>query len=88
MKVAFKKEFIKNISSIKDKKLADEIEFIVGLCYEVNDITQIPLVKKLTGYKDFYRIRINDYRIGVKYSSHAVTFVCLYHRSVIYKLFP
>jgi len=68
MKPEFRKQFLNNLKGIKDKSLADEIEFIISAIEEANHIQAIPGIKKLKGYSGFYRIRINDYRIGVKAS--------------------
>ena len=88
MKVEFRKQFIANFSGIKNKDLADEIEHLIDLTESVSSITQIAGIKKLAGHHDYYRIRVEDYRIGIKLSGDTVIFVCMYHRSVVYKLFP
>ena len=43
---------------------------------------------KLSGYTDYYRIRIGEYRIGLKYSNKTITLVRFLHRKDIYKFFP
>ena len=44
--------------------------------------------KKLVGAKDYYRIRVGDYRIGFKIDGSTVIFMRALHRKEIYKYFP
>jgi mRNA interferase RelE/StbE len=43
---------------------------------------------KLKGYKNFYRARFGEYRIGVQYSNGKIIFERALHRKDIYKFFP
>jgi len=88
MKVEYRKQFISNMQGIKNKDLADEFEFILEFLNQADNISEIPGVKILTGHSDYYRIRVEDYRIGIKLSGKKVIVVCFYHRSKIYTLFP
>ncbi len=67
-------------------KIADVIENVE----KAKNISEIPDLKKMQGKnnKDFYRIKINDYRISVKIESDLVIFVRFKHRKDIYKVFP
>jgi mRNA interferase RelE/StbE len=40
---------------------------------------------KIKGFLDFYRIRIGQYRIGLKIEDDTVYFVTLEHRKVMHK---
>ena len=42
----------------------------------------------MKGYKDFYRIRIGDYRLGLYTENHHVILSRLLPRKDIYKRFP
>jgi mRNA interferase RelE/StbE len=88
MKAEFRKQFIANLKGIKNRELANEIEYLIDQIEVIGSVDQISGIKKLTGHHDYYRIRIEDYRIGIKLSGDTVIFVCMYHRSIIYKLFP
>ena len=45
---------------------------------------------KLQGYEDYYRIRVGDYRIGLRldHDRRLVEFRRILHRSRIYRSFP
>jgi len=45
-------------------------------------------LKKLNGYNFHYRIRIGEYRIGLKVVGDTIVFVTFDHRKDIYKTFP
>lgn len=66
MKVDFKKSFLKEIKKLRHKKLKDDIAACIIQVEGVANISQIKNLKKLTGYDIYYRIRIGDYRIGIK----------------------
>ena len=88
MKIDFKKSFLKELKKLKNKRLRDDIhECIVQVEY-ANNLTQIKNIKKLIGYDVYYRIRVGDYRIGIKIEEDVVYFVIFEHRKDIYKGFP
>ncbi len=49
---------------------------------EINDF------KKLSGFKNYFRICIGQYRVGVKQERPRVFVFCVMERSQIYKSFP
>jgi mRNA interferase RelE/StbE len=54
-------------------------------CERMEDLLE---VKKLRGFSDYYRIRIKDYRIGLKLENGTLYFADFAHRKDIYKQFP
>ena len=88
MKVAFDKSFHKKIIRIKDKQVLDKIKQAILQAEEATDIQQIPNVKKMEGFKTFYRIRIGDYRIGIELKKDTIWFITVANRKDIYKSFP
>lgn len=57
MKLAFTNKFLKQVSKLKDKKLANEIERVIESAERANSLSEINNLKKLKGHKDFYRIK-------------------------------
>ncbi|WP_202218315.1 type II toxin-antitoxin system RelE/ParE family toxin [Okeania sp. KiyG1] len=45
-------------------------------------------IKKLKGEEEYYRIRVGDYRLGIKVNDGIVFFVRILHRKEIYRYFP
>ena len=88
MKTEFKASFLKCIHKIVDNNLKVKILECIQNVELSDNIKQINDLKKLKGHKSFYRIKLGDYRIGVKIDSEVVVFVTVAHRKDIYKLFP
>jgi mRNA interferase RelE/StbE len=88
VKTVFKNQFAKQIENIKDSKLKTGVLDIILKIEKCNSISEISNLKKLKGFKDFYRIRIGDYRVGIKVEKDTVTFAAFHHRKDIYKYFP
>jgi mRNA interferase RelE/StbE len=43
----------------------------------------------LTGFKNYYRLRIGEYRLGFeKIDENTLRFILIAHRKDIYKIFP
>lgn len=88
MNVFFEKKFLKEISSLSDKKLRHSIERIIVSVENAPDLSSIPNLKKLKGGKTAYRIRVGDYRIGIDFDGTRFVFVRFMHRRDIYNYFP
>ncbi|MDZ4663277.1 MAG: type II toxin-antitoxin system RelE/ParE family toxin [Bacteroidota bacterium] len=88
MKVEFKKSFVKDLKKLKNKSLKSSIADCIVQVESASNLTHIKNLKKLAGYDIYYRIRIGDYRIGIKTESNVVYFVVYEHRRDIYKGFP
>lgn len=88
MRVEFKKSFLKELKKLKNKSLKDAIADCIIHVEAAENITQIKNIKKLTGYDVYYRLKIGDYRIGIKVEGDLVYFVVFEHRKEIYRGFP
>ena len=88
MKVEFKKSFLKDLKKIKNRSLQSAIyDCILGV-EESKDIKEIKNLKKLKGYDIYFRIKLGEYRIGIKVEQNCILFVVFEHRKDIYKSFP
>ncbi|MEI8115800.1 MAG: type II toxin-antitoxin system RelE/ParE family toxin [Bacteroidia bacterium] len=88
MKTEFKASFLKAIKKIGSNQLKADIANAILNVESAENHRQISQLKKLKGYKQYYRIRIGDYRIGIKIEADTVFFVDIDHRSNIYRIFP
>ena len=64
MIVEFDKSFDKSLDKIKDVSLSPKIEKIIFNIENAKGISEIKNVRKLVGFKSYYRIRVGDYRLG------------------------
>ena len=88
MKVLYTKVFSKDVDKIKDKKLRSVIKSCVIKIEESSEIRDIPNVSKIQGHKDFYRIRIGNYRLGFEIEGSTIWLMRFLKREDIYKYFP
>jgi mRNA interferase RelE/StbE len=88
MKVEFKKSFLKEVKKLKNKTLQSAVLDCIIKVESAQNLSQVKNLKKLTGYDIYYRIRIGEYRIGLKIENDVVYFVVFEHRKDIYKGFP
>jgi len=90
MDIFFKPSFIKDFKKLPKGTKAD----VRKICSEdfliaknLTEIRQID-IKLIRGFKNYFRIRIGDYRIGFKKEDQSVVFMRVKHRKDIYKIFP
>jgi mRNA interferase RelE/StbE len=89
MIVEFDKSFDKSLNRLNDKSLYPKIQKLFLLLDSAKNIQEIPNVKKLNGFKSYYRLRIGDYRLGFeKINEKTVRLIIIAHRKNIYNLFP
>ncbi|MEO9802246.1 MAG: type II toxin-antitoxin system RelE/ParE family toxin [Reichenbachiella sp.] len=88
MKVIFLKKFSKDLDKIKQPKDREAILSLIESVHNCSSFREIPNTKKLAGFKDAYRIRLGDLRIGVFVNEDAVDFARVAFRKDIYNLFP
>ena len=84
----YRTSFERDIKKITDKKLLDLIAETIENIEKSESINELDNLKKMSGYKTFYRIKINDYRLGITIDNNIVNVVRFLHRKDIYKLFP
>jgi len=87
MNFDFEKSFVRDFKKLKSKDLANAISEAIKQVSEASATNDIINLKKLSGYKSAFRIRIGDYRIGILNENNTVTFVAFAHRKDIYKRF-
>ncbi|MDX9906051.1 MAG: hypothetical protein RBS55_05630 [Bacteroidales bacterium] len=88
MKTAFKNSFYKSVLKIKNPAIRLDIAETIAKVEAVNDPKEIPQLRKLHGSGKYYRIKLGEYRIGLKLVKDTMFFVVIDHRKDIYKHFP
>ena len=89
MKIEFDKSFDKSLDKIGDKSIFPSIEKLILNCEKAKSIREIPHLKKMVGYDNYYRVRLGNYRIGIEiFNKDVIRFVIVAHRKDIYKIFP
>ena len=73
---------------IIDADLLTKIKEIIAEVEKAEKLTEVRNIKKLKGEENYYRIRLGDYRLGIKVNDSVVSFVRILHRKEIYRYFP
>lgn len=88
MKVEFLTKFEKDLDGVKHAPTMHSLIALIEKLEETADVLDISNLKKLKGYKNAYRIRVRDYRVGIFIDEGTVQFARVKHRKDIYKIFP
>lgn len=90
MKVFFKKSFIKDFQRLPERIKNNVRTICLSIFPKIKSLREFndyPL-RKLRGFNCYYRIKLNDFRIGFKKSNSEIIFMRILHRKDIYKYFP
>jgi mRNA interferase RelE/StbE len=88
MKVEVQKSFEKDVFSIRDKKLAAQLNRLIEELENCPSLLQVRHLKRMTAKGNYYRIRIGNYRLGLKAEGGMLILLRFMHRKEIYKYFP
>lgn len=89
MIVEFDRSFVRSLAKISNPALFRRIERIIKQVDAAASLTEIPQVKKLSGYRNYHRIKLGDYRIGIELiGKNKIRFILVAHRKDIYRFFP
>ncbi len=76
------------MDKITDKKLSQRVKEVIQAVEDANSLFEVNHVEKLSEENSYYRLRLGDYRIGIKLEEDFVTLIRCLHRKDIYKYFP
>jgi mRNA interferase RelE/StbE len=88
MKVRIDRSFEKDTDRIKDRKLLARLAECIREVMAAESLSDVPNLKKMNGFKEHYRIRVGDYRIGLRLDGSEVIFERFLSRKDIYRYFP
>jgi mRNA interferase RelE/StbE len=88
VKVEFRESFAKDLKGVKDKGLLKHAREVIEAIEKADSLTGLSNLKKLKGGRNYFRLRIGDYRIGIALENDTVIFVRFLNRKDIYKYFP
>jgi len=84
-----RKSFIKDLKSLKGSSYYDRIKtFVFNELPTIKAFEEIRGIKKLKGFKNYYRIKIGNYRMGITRQNDTLIIERVLHRKDIYQHFP
>lgn len=88
MKVEYHKSFERDLRRVRDQNLLDRVEAVLVGLEGSERLDSISNVKVMKGHPDYFRIRIGDYRIGLKRIDDGVRIIRFLSLGDIYRKFP
>lgn len=88
MKILFETSFEKDIRKITDYEIKTLVLQTIQNVKNATALREIKNLKKLHSFKDYYRIKINNYRIGLELVKDTFIFVRCLNRKEVYRYFP
>ncbi|MVN22121.1 type II toxin-antitoxin system RelE family toxin [Mucilaginibacter arboris] len=86
--VIYNKKFLKDLALLPSKQRIKVEKLVFQEIPAYEHLSEIKNLKKLQGYELYFRIRVGDYRIGLKIENQNLVFERILHRKDIYNLFP
>ena len=88
MDVIVSARFAKDVDKLPDKNFRNKLAIIIVDLQQCKLLSQIKNCKKLKGFKNAYRIKVGDYRLGFLYVNEKIYLGRVMHRKEIYRYFP
>ncbi len=89
MKIEFDRSVYKSLDKISVNTVLVKLQNIINDINNAGFLNEIKNIKKLKGFKSYYRIKLMDYRIGIEFlNASTVRFILICPRKDIYKKFP
>ena len=89
MELLYAKRFSKDIDAIrKEARIKKALLKMIEKIREAGSLAEVRGVKKIEGYQEYYRIKLGDYRLGVKMRRNRIELIRFLHRKDIYRRFP
>jgi mRNA interferase RelE/StbE len=88
MNVVFRNSFLKDLRKIKERALAMRVKEVIESLEQASTLQEVANLKQLKGSTGYYRIRVGDYRVGLRVDGDTITLVRFLHRKEVYRYFP
>ena len=88
MNIVVTKHFAKDVDKELNEQQKQQLAHILILITQSKTLSEIPDCKKLKGFKNAYRIRMGNYRVGFLFEDETVKLSRALNRKDVYKYFP
>jgi mRNA interferase RelE/StbE len=66
MQVEYRKKFLKELSKLPNKYSKNIEAFVFEILPNFQSLEEIGKIEKMIGYKNYFKVRFGDYRVGLK----------------------
>lgn len=87
MRIEIKASFVKDLKAVP-KDFREKIATLICTMEQVSNLSSLTGIKKLKGYRNFYRIQVGAYRLGFVLEENTIVLVRFLHRKEMYRFFP
>ena len=89
MELLYGKRFSKDLDAIgHESKIKADLLKLIEKIREAVSLADLKDVRKIEGYQGYFRIKVADYRLGIKLRQNRVELIRFLHRKDIYRRFP
>lgn len=89
MKVLYAKALLKDLEALsRNPGVKKGLLKLIETLKAIKTLDELQHIKKIEGYDCYYRLRIGDYRLGLKLSGNTAELIRFLHRRDIYRRFP
>lgn len=89
MIVEYDQSFLKSVAKLKNATIRKRLLKFIESAEQAHSVSELRGTKKLAGFKDYYRTRLGDYRLGFISTKHdRIRLIIILHRKEIYNYFP
>jgi mRNA interferase RelE/StbE len=89
LKVSYAKALVKDLEAVsRNPAVKKRLSKLIETFKAIDTLDELKHIKKIEGYDCYYRLRIGDYRLGLKVSGDTVELIRFLHRRDIYRRFP
>ncbi len=88
MTTVFLGSFLADVKKLREASVRAAVASAIEQVESTASPQQIRGIKRLSGHRDYFRIRIGEWRLGLHIQHTTVTFVRCLHRREVYRFFP
>lgn len=89
MELLYGKRFSKDLDTIRhEAKVKKALLELIERIRAADSLGDLKDVRKIEGYQGYFRIKVGDYRLGIKAEKNRIELIRFLHRKDIYRRFP
>jgi len=89
MELLYGKSFSKDLDAIRhESKIKKDLLELMEKIKGADSLGDLKSVRKVEGYQGYFRIKVGDYRLGIKATRNRIELIRFLHRKDIYRRFP
>jgi mRNA interferase RelE/StbE len=89
MEILYGKKFSRDLDAIRhETDIKAHLLKLIETIRAAKSFSDLKGVRKIEGYQAYFRIKVGDYRLGIKTTQNTVELIRFLHRKDIYRRFP